>query len=434
MQIILDEKSIKIAVMGLGYVGLPLAVEFGKIYNTYGYDINKDRITDLNKGKDKTLEITIEEISASKHLNFTTNQDDLKDCNIYIITVPTPIDKFKRPDLSFLSSASKTVGKILTKGNIVIFESTVYPGATEEYCVPIIEEHSGFQYNKDFFCGYSPERINPGDNEHTLTTVKKITSGSNEEMSDLVDRLYSKIVKAGTFKASSIRVAEAAKVIENIQRDINIALINELARIFDKLELNTSEILAAAGSKWNFLPFSPGLVGGHCIGVDPYYLTHLATKIGYYPEMILAGRRINDSMGAFIADRTLIEIAKAGMNAMEANIFIFGVTFKEDCPDIRNTKVPSIIDQLTKYGCKVNVTDPYIDPLDAKKYLNIDLMPEKNIKQADVIIVAVGHSNYKEKNSDEWKLFFKQKGIFIDVKGITENKLSNDPQISYWRL
>ena len=390
-----------IAVIGLGYVGLPLAVEFSKKYSTVGYDKDENRISELKNSYDKTLEVSADELKAAKNLKLTFDAKDIAACNVFIVTVPTPVDKFNTPDLSPLASASKTVGKVLKNSDVVIYESTVYPGATEEYCVPILEKESGLKYNVDFFCGYSPERINPGDKEHSLKTITKVTSGSNEETAEFIDMLYKSIVSAGTHKASSIAVAEAAKVIENVQRDVNIALINELSMIFNKLDLDTTEVLTAAGTKWNFLPFRPGLVGGHCIGVDPYYLTHKAQEIGYHPEMILAGRRINDTMGKYIADNTIAEMTKAGIRPGGANVAVLGITFKENCPDLRNTKVPDVIKHLKTYGCKITVSDPFADINEAK---------------------------------EQWQKMFNGNGVLIDVKSIYEKDYFADTNINHWRL
>ena len=357
----MNAKDTRIGVIGLGYVGLPLAVEFGKRYLTTGFDINRSRIAALISGHDSTLEVDTAALESAAHLSYTTDVDKLKTCNIYIVTIPTPIDIHKRPDLSPLEKASETVGKVLSKDDIVIYESTVYPGATEEVCVPILEKHSGLTFNKNFYCGYSPERINPGDKEHRVTTIKKVTSGSTLEIADKVDALYRSIITAGTHKASSIKVAEAAKVIENTQRDINIALINELALIFRRLGIDTEEVLKAAGSKWNFLPFRPGLVGGHCIGVDPYYLTHKAMKVGYYPEIILTGRKLNDSMGKYVANEIINLMTKKRIQVVDSNILVMGLTFKEDCPDIRNTRVVDVVQELSGFHCNIEVYDPWID-------------------------------------------------------------------------
>ena len=422
-----------IAVIGLGYVGLPLAIEFSKKYPTVGFDLNKERIKQLQEGIDKTLEVDKKELNAA-NLTYITDVTDIGDCNTYIITVPTPVDKFNKPDMNPIASASKSVGKVLNKADVVIYESTVYPGATEEFCVPILEKESGLTYNTDFFCGYSPERINPGDKEHSLKTITKVTSGSNEETADFVDMLYKSIVSAGTHKVSSITVAEAAKVIENVQRDVNIALINELSMIFNKLDLDTTEVLTAAGTKWNFLPFRPGLVGGHCIGVDPYYLTHKAQEIGYHPEMILAGRRINDTMGKYIADNTIAEMTKAGIRPGGANVAVLGITFKENCPDLRNTKVPDVIKHLKTYGCKITVSDPFADINEAKEQLNIELLDKDKITKSDAVVVAVAHDVYKEFNKEQWQKMFNGNGVLIDVKSIYEKDYFADTNINHWRL
>jgi UDP-N-acetyl-D-galactosamine dehydrogenase len=422
-----------IAVIGLGYVGLPLAIEFSKKYPTVGFDLNEERIKQLKEDIDKTLEVDEKELNKT-NITYTTEVKDIVDCNTYIITVPTPVDKYNNPDMEPLASASTTVGKILKTDDLVIYESTVYPGATEEFCVPILEKESGLKYNVDFFCGYSPERINPGDKEHSLKTITKVTSGSNEETAEFVDMLYKSIISAGTYKASSIAVAEAAKVIENIQRDVNIALINELSMIFNKLGLDTNEALEAAGTKWNFLPFFPGLVGGHCIGVDPYYLTHKAQEIGYHPEMILAGRRINETMGKYVADNTIVEMTKLGINPVGAKIAILGITFKENCPDLRNTKVPDIIDHLKSYGCKITVSDPFADMNEAKKHLNIDLLDLDQIARSDVVILTVAHDDYKEFNKEQWQNMFNSNGVFIDVKSIYPKDFFTGENILHWRL
>ena len=422
-----------IAVIGLGYVGLPLAVEFSKKYSTVGFDKDENRIKQLKDGIDKTLELTEQDLKAAK-LSYSTKSKDIADCNVYIVTVSTPVDKFNNPDMSLLASASVTIGKLLKENDVVIYESTVYPGATEEFCVPILEKKSRLKYNKDFFCGYSPERINPGDKKHSLTTITKVTSGSNKEIADFVDQLYSSIVPVGTYKASSIAVAEAAKVIENIQRDVNIALMNELSMIFDKMNLDTKKILEAAGTKWNFLSFHPGLVGGHCIGVDPYYLTHKAIKVGHHPEMILAGRRINDSMGKYIAERTIAEMAEAKINPMGAKVAVLGITFKENCPDLRNTKVTDVIKHLKTYGCKITVSDPFADINEAKEHLNIDLLDLDQIARSDVVILAVAHDDYKKFNKEQWQKMFNSKGVFIDVKSIYPKDFFTGKNILHWRL
>jgi len=427
------EANIKIAVVGLGYVGLPLAIEFSKQYPTVGFDNNQVRIRELKDGIDNTLEVSVKELESAD-ISFTTNKIKIAACNVYIITVPTPVDEFNNPDMKALESASSTIGDILSAGDYIIYESTVYPGATEEFCVPILEKISNLKYNIDFFCGYSPERINPGDKEHSLTMIRKLTSGSNNDAAEFVDMLYRSIIIAGTHKTSSIAVAEAAKVIENIQRDVNIALINELSIIFNKLNLDTDEVLEASGSKWNFIPFRPGLVGGHCIGVDPYYLTHKAQEIGYHPEMILAGRKINDSMGKYIADNTIAEIAKAGINPVGAKVAIFGITFIENCPDIRNTKVPDIINYLTTYGCEIEICDYFADINDAKEYLGIDLLDINNISNFDVAIVAVAHNKYKNINKEKWHSMLKSKGVIIDIKSIYNKEYFNGTNIIHWRL
>lgn len=410
----------KIALIGLGYVGLPLAVEFGKIRTVIGYDINQSRIHDLKNGIDSTLETTIEELKDAKHLSYTTNLEKVKDCEIFIVTVPTPIDKHKKPDLSPLKRASESVGKILKKGDIVIYESTVYPGATEEVCVPILEDISGLSFNKDFYCGYSPERINPGDKKHRLTNIMKITSGSTSEIATEIDELYQEIIKAGTHKAHSIKVAEAAKVIENTQRDVNIALINEFALIFNKLDIDTQSILEAAGTKWNFLPFKPGLVGGHCIGVDPYYLTHKALEVGYNPEMILAGRRLNDNMGHYIADQVLKLMTKKRIHIEESNLLIMGLTFKENCPDLRNTRVVDLVNEFQKFNCNVDVYDPWVDSSEAIREYNIKLIDQPSKGKYDVIVIAVAHNKFIELSPDKIKSFGKDNFVLYDIKNILD--------------
>ena len=406
----------RIAIIGLGYVGLPLAVEFGKIFHTIGFDINANRVEELKSGKDSTLEVESEELENATMLRFATNIDDIKQCNIYVVTVPTPIDKHKQPDLTPLIKSSATVGKVLSKGDIVIYESTVYPGATEEVCVPLLERNSGLIFNQDFFCGYSPERINPGDKEHRVTTIKKVTSGSTPETADKVDALYKAIITAGTYKASSIKVAEAAKVIENTQRDINIALINELALIFHRLHIDTEEVLKAAGSKWNFLPFRPGLVGGHCIGVDPYYLTHKAIEVGYHPEIILAGRRLNDSMGCYVADQVTKLMNKKRIHVVDANILIMGLTFKENCPDIRNTRVVDLIEEFKSYNCNVDVYDPWVDKEEASHEYGIMPVDSPVNGKYDAIILAVAHHQFKEMGGDRIKQLGRQNHVLYDIK------------------
>lgn len=405
-----------IAIVGMGYIGLPLAVEFSHHFPTVGYDVNTNRIDELNKGIDNTLEVEPELLAKAKQLRYTTTIDDISKCNIYIVTVPTPIDKYKRPDLSSLESASKTIGGVLSAGDVVIYESTVYPGATEEVCVPILEKESKLVFNKDFFVGYSPERINPGDKEHRLATIAKVTSGSTPEAATFVDNLYNKIITAGTHKTSSIRTAEAAKVIENTQRDLNIALINELALIFNRLGIDTKEVLEAAGTKWNFLPFRPGLVGGHCIGVDPYYLTHKAQEIGYNPEVILAGRRINDNMGAYVAECVVKLLTKKRIHVVGAKILVMGLTFKENCPDIRNTRVIDMIKEFYNYNANVYVYDPWVDPAEAKREYDIDITKKLEPNSYDAIIVAVAHQQFKEMGVEKIRSYGKRENILFDIK------------------
>lgn len=386
----------KIGVIGLGYVGLPLAVEFGKKYKTVGFDINEKRIKELTDFYDRTLETTAEQLKSSKFLKYGSDIESIKECNIFIVTVPTPIDKHKRPDLTPLKKASETVGKALKKDDIVIYESTVFPGCTEEECVPVLEKISGLKFNVDFFCGYSPERINPGDKKHTVTKIKKITSGSTPETADVVNELYSSIIVAGTYKAKSIKVAEAAKVIENTQRDLNIAFVNELAKIFNKLNIDTVDVLEAAGTKWNFLPFRPGLVGGHCIGVDPYYLTHKAQEIGYHPEMILAGRRLNDEMGEYVASRVIKLMIKKGHVICDSKVLVLGITFKENCPDIRNTRAIDLVTAIKDFGVDVDVYDPWADPEEVHKEYDLSIIPEEELADDyDGVLLAVAHDQFK---------------------------------------
>jgi len=406
----------KIALIGLGYVGLPLAVEFGKKRTIVGFDINQPRINDLKNGVDSTLETTSEELKDAVHLSYTTNLEDIKDCTIFIVTVPTPIDKHKQPDLTPLEKSSEAVGSILKKGDIVIYESTVYPGATEEVCAPILEEQSGLIFNKDFYCGYSPERINPGDKEHRVTTIKKVTSGSTPEIATEVDELYQEIIIAGTHKASSIKVAEAAKVIENTQRDVNIALINELALIFNKLNIDTESVLEAAGTKWNFLPFRPGLVGGHCIGVDPYYLTHKALEVGYNPEMILAGRRLNDNMGSYVADQVSKLMTNKRIHVVDANILIMGLTFKENCPDLRNTRVVDLVEEFEGFNCNVDVYDPWVDKDEAVHEYGIKPIDQPVKGKYDAILLAVAHDEFKALSLEQIKAFGKDNHVLYDIK------------------
>jgi UDP-N-acetyl-D-galactosamine dehydrogenase len=411
-------KNKKIAIIGLGYVGLPLAVEFAKLYQTVGFDVNERRIKELKSGHDSTLEVSPEELQQASHITYTSNLEDTRSCSIYIVTVPTPIDKAKRPDLTPLIKASQSVGSVLSKGDIVIYESTVYPGATEEVCVPILEEKSGLVFNQDFFAGYSPERINPGDKEHRVTNILKVTSGSTPETAETVDALYKSIITAGTHLASSIRVAEAAKVIENTQRDVNIALINELALIFDLLGIDTLEVLEAAGTKWNFLPFRPGLVGGHCIGVDPYYLTHKAQEIGYHPQVILAGRHINDGMGAFVASQVIKMMTQRRIHVVDANILILGLTFKENCPDLRNTRVVDIIDEFNEYHANIEVYDPWVDPDEAEKEYGIRTIREPRKGHYDAIVLAVGHHQFRELGAEGIHNLGKDNHVLFDVKSM----------------
>jgi len=406
----------KICVIGLGYVGLPLAHAFSFKYEVVGFDISSWRIDELNKGHDRTLELN--EIQVNEALNnkmkFTLDVNDIEDCNIYIVTVPTPIDKHKKPDLTPLIKASETIGKVLKKDDIVIYESTVYPGATEEDCVPVLEKFSGLKFNKDFFCGYSPERINPGDKEHTVTKILKVTSGSTPEIGKKVDELYSSIITAGTHLAPTIKVAEAAKVIENSQRDINIAFVNELAMIFNKLDIDTNAVLEAAGTKWNFLPFRPGLVGGHCIGVDPYYLTHKAQEVGYNPEIILAGRRLNDNMGIYVANQVIKLMIKKGHKIEGSKVLVLGITFKENCPDIRNSRVIDVIKELQDFGCDVEVSDYWADSDEVKHEYNLELKEEVNYENYEAIVLAVSHENYKK-----LKLSSRNQVVF-DIKSILD--------------
>lgn len=418
-------EDIKLSVVGLGYVGLPLAVEFGRKRVVVGFDINQRRIDELKAGNDFTLETTQEELAAAKHLSYSTNIDDLRSCNCYIVTVPTPIDEHKRPDLTPLIKASETVGKVLKMGDIVIYESTVYPGCTEEDCVPVLEKHSGLKFNQDFFCGYSPERINPGDKEHRVTTIKKVTSGSTPEIADVVDALYNEIITVGTHKADSIKVAEAAKVIENTQRDLNIALINELALIFNKMGIDTEAVLKAAGSKWNFLPFRPGLVGGHCIGVDPYYLTHKAQAIGYHPEIILAGRRLNDSMGAYVVAQLVKAMTKKRIQVEGAKVLVMGLTFKENCPDLRNTRVVDIVAELKDYNCQVDVYDPWVTVEEAQHEYGITPISIPNGGTYDAIILAVAHHQFKDMGAAAIRGLGKPASVLYDLKYVLSNQESN---------
>ncbi|MBJ9028143.1 Vi polysaccharide biosynthesis UDP-N-acetylglucosamine C-6 dehydrogenase TviB [Citrobacter braakii] len=421
----ISKDDVKIAIIGLGYVGLPLAAEFGKIRQVVGFDVNHKRILELKEGIDVNLETTEEELRDARHLTFTSSIDEIRECNFYIITVPTPINDYKQPDLTPLIMASETVGKVLRPGDIVVYESTVYPGCTEEECVPILERMSAMTFNKDFFVGYSPERINPGDKKYRLTTIKKITSGSTAETACLVDEIYRQIITAGTYKTESIKIAEAAKVIENTQRDLNIALVNELAIIFNRLEIDTEAVLRAAGSKWNFLPFRPGLVGGHCIGVDPYYLTHKSQGIGYYPEIILAGRRLNDNMGNYVSGQLIKAMIKKGINVEGSNVLILGFTFKENCPDIRNTRVIDVVKELGNYSCNVDIFDPWVDAEEVEEEYGI--IPVSEIKAAsyDAIIVAVGHEQFKKMGSTDIRGFGKDKHVLYDLKYILSPEQSD---------
>lgn len=410
--------KVHIGVLGLGYVGLPLAVEFGKKYPTMGFDINEARVDELRQGRDSSLEVEAHELRDAAHLSYTTNHEDLKACNVFIVTVPTPIDQHKQPDLSPLIKASETLGKIIKRGDIVIYESTVYPGATEEDCVPVIEAVSGLTFNEDFFVGYSPERINPGDKEHRLVNIKKVTSGSTPEVADFIDGLYNSILVNGTHKASSIKVAEAAKVIENTQRDVNIALINELAQIFNRLGIDTTEVLEAAGSKWNFLPFKPGLVGGHCIGVDPYYLSHKAQATGYQPEIILACRRLSDSMGAYVVYTVMKLMLKRGVVSGNGHVLVMGLTFKENCPDLRNTRVVDIVAELHDYGASVDVYDPWVGAAEAEHEYGITPISELRENHYDAVILAVAHKQFVEMGAEKIRALCKPRGILYDVKNI----------------
>jgi len=414
----LSLESITIGIVGLGYVGLPLAVEFGRKYPTIGYDLNEKRIDELNRGIDTTREVEAQELSKAELLSFALSSSDLAECNIFIVTVPTPIDTAKRPNLAPLRSASKNVGENLKPGDIVIYESTVYPGATEEVCVPILEEVSGLRFNEDFFCGYSPERINPGDRSHRLPDIVKITSGSTVEAAEHIDLLYRSIISAGTFPASSIKVAEAAKVIENTQRDVNIALINELSLIFERLGVNTREVLQAAATKWNFLPFYPGLVGGHCIGVDPYYLTHKAQEVGYHPAMILAGRRLNDEMGKYVADRVIKLMLKKNIEVSKARVLVMGLSFKENCPDLRNTRVIDIIEEFLDYELEVDVTDPWVDADEARKEYGLKMLSEPVPGSYDAVVLAVGHREFVELSGEKIRALGKPVSVIFDVKNI----------------
>jgi UDP-N-acetyl-D-galactosamine dehydrogenase len=411
-----ENKKIKIGIVGLGYVGLPLAVEFGKVFETIGFDVNQGRIEELLAGVDSTLEVDSEELVKAAMLSYSGEVSAIKDCTIFIVTVPTPIDDHKQPDLSPLEQASELIGGVLKKNDIVIYESTVYPGATEEVCVPILEFHSNLIFNEGFFCGYSPERINPGDKERRVTNIIKVTSGSNLETANKVDALYKTIIQAGTYKAESIKVAEAAKVIENTQRDINIALVNELAMIFDKLGIDTEAVLKAAGTKWNFLPFRPGLVGGHCIGIDPYYLTHKAIEVGYHPEMILAGRRLNDGMGRYVASQISKLMIKKRIHVVDSNILVLGLAFKENCPDLRNSRVVDLVFELQSFNCHVDVYDPWVDKIKAEKEYGITPVLELSQGRYDAIIIAVGHDEFKVLSAKQLRALGKESHVLYDIK------------------
>jgi UDP-N-acetyl-D-galactosamine dehydrogenase len=418
----LSLRNCRIGVIGLGYVGLPLAVEFGKRYDTTGFDVNRARIAELRGGRDRTLEVERKELRSAKRLRYTADLKDLRRCRVFIVTVPTPIDEHKRPDLTPLVRASESVGKVLKRGDIVVYESTVYPGCTEEICVPILERESGLKFNRDFYAGYSPERINPGDKQHRLPTIRKVTSGSTPEAAEFVDKLYGSIVTAGTHPASSIRVAEAAKVIENTQRDVNIALINELAMIFRRLGIDTEEVLEAAGSKWNFLPFRPGLVGGHCIGVDPYYLTHKAEQIGYHPEMILAGRRINDNMALYAASEVVRLMTGKKIHVKGARVLVMGLAFKENCPDLRNSKVADLVRELQNYGARVDVWDPWASAREAKHEYGIKLLTKPTRGRYDAVVLAVGHREFKAMKPAEIRRLAKRRHVLYDIKYVLKRQ------------
>ena len=431
----MNTNSKKIAVIGLGYVGLPLAAEFGKHRPVVGFDINEIRVAELQSGHDSTLEVSPEGLDAANQLTFSCNPEDLKDCHIFIVTVPTPVDQANRPDLTPLVKASETVGKFMSEGAIVIYESTVYPGATEEVCVPVLEKFSGKKFNVNFFCGYSPERINPGDKVNTLTMIKKITSGSTPEVADAVDALYRSIITAGTHKASSLKVAEAAKVIENTQRDLNIALVNELSVIFDRLGIDTIDVLEAAGSKWNFLPFRPGLVGGHCIGVDPYYLTHKAEEVGYHPQVILAGRRINDNMARYVARNTIKLMLKNGLDVPRCRIGVLGITFKENCPDIRNSKVADMVSEFQAWGATVVVADPWASADEVTHEYGLSLGKVDADNQVDALVVAVGHNEFRDATPSELRILCRgSKPVLADVKSLFDRHEASAAGFTVFRL
>ena len=418
-------KNLKVAIIGLGYVGLPLAVEFGKKFNVIGFDTKKERINELRQHVDSTKEVTSKDLKSVTSIHYTDNKDDLKGLNFYIVTVPTPVDGNKKPDLSALISACETVGAFLCKDSYIVFESTVYPGTTEEVCVPILEEFSKLKFNRDFYCGYSPERINPGDKEHRLTNILKVTSGSTKEAANFIDSVYKEIITAGTYKAESIKIAESAKVIENTQRDINIALMNELAIIFNKLNIPTSKVLKAASTKWNFLPFKPGLVGGHCIGVDPYYLTFKAESLGYQPNVILSGRSINDSMGKYVASELIKKMTRNKIVIRDSNVLILGVTFKENCPDIRNTKVVDVIRELNEFGCEVCIYDPWVMKNEMMSEYDLEVMDSIPDKKYDAAIIATPHQIFIEKGPKFYKSLLTRNGIFFDLKSVFETEYSD---------
>ena len=421
----LQLSELKIAIIGLGYVGLPLAVEFGKKVSVLGFDIHQKRIDELQSGQDHTLEVSPKELKQATHLSYTTNLQQLADCNFFIVTVPTPIDEFKQPDLTPLVKASESIARVLKKGDVVVYESTVYPGATEEVCIPVLEQVSGLKFNQDFFAGYSPERINPGDKLHRVTNILKITAGSTPETADFVDEVYNLIIEAGTHKAPSIKVAEAAKVIENTQRDVNIALINELALIFNKMGIDTEDVLKAAGTKWNFLPFRPGLVGGHCIGVDPYYLTHKAQSIGYHPEIILAGRRLNDGMGAYVVTQLVKSMVKKKIQVEGAKVLVLGLSFKENCPDIRNTRIIDIVKELEEYHIDVDVYDPWVSPIEAESEYGITPVPTLNAQTYDAVILAVAHEQFKVMGADAIRALGKESHVLYDLKYVLDQAESD---------
>ncbi len=421
-----DIDKLKIGVIGLGYVGLPLAVEFGKKYPTVGFDVKSERIAELEAGEDETLEVSSDELAAATRLSYSDDPQALADCNFYVVTVPTPIGDSNRPLLTPLREASALLGSLVRKGDIVVYESTVYPGATEEFCVPIVERGSGLTLNEDFFAGYSPERINPGDKRHRLTNILKVTSGSTPEIAEFVDKVYGSIIEAGTHKTSSIKVAEAAKVIENTQRDVNIALVNELAMIFERVGIDTEEVLEAAGTKWNFLPFRPGLVGGHCIGVDPYYLTYKAEQLGYHPQMILAGRRINDNMSLYVASQIIKNMLARGIQPLDARVLILGLAFKEDCPDVRNTKVTDVVRELESYGMAVDVCDPWVDANEAREEHGIELVETPAKGAYDAVVIAVAHAQFRALGADGIRAFGKPQSVLYDIKYVLPAEASDD--------